>query len=243
VKVGVYYYHLLSMASDPHRIRTVEEFTESARRFASTYKQFPAEADHELVVVFLRGHPSDVDRSIWDGIPCRFIHYNPSPEHEWAWAMQHALYDDPCDFMVHFVSRAHFHRPGWLRRVVDERMNHGDGLYGSMAAYGGCPLKTHPEPNPHLRGTMWAWDRETINLFPHRVLTMEDDYRLECGEWNLSLYYEAIGKPSMLVTFDGCYARPDWDKPENTFCNGDQSNLLHWDRHTEAYRLGIPLRP
>lgn len=243
MKVAVCYCHLLALGHDPHRVRTVEEYTDAARRFAATYKQFQAEADHELVVMFQRGHATRRDFEIWDGIKCWFVDHNPPPERDWEWAAQTTLADYPCDFMVGFCTRTHFHRPGWLKRVVDARVKHGDGFYGSMAGFAGSPLQTHPAPNPHLRGSMWAYDQQTIKQFPHKITTMEDEYRLECGEWNIANWYESIGKPSMLVTFDGEYSKPDWDKPENTFCKGDQSNLLHWDRHTEAYRLGIPLRP
>jgi hypothetical protein len=196
-----------------------------------------------LVVLCQRGGPNPVVREIWEGVPAWFVEHRPPPERDWEWAIQTTLAEYPCDFMVGFCSRAFFHRPGWLKRVVDARLQYGDGFYGSMASYAGCPLQTHPAPNPHLRGTMWAFDMNTIREFPYQVLKMEDEYRLECGEWNLSLYYEAIGKPAMLVTFDGCYARPDWDNPANTFRKGDQSNLLNWDRHTEAYRRGVPLTP
>lgn len=238
VKTCVYYHHLLDLGSDPNRTdRTVDEFTECAWKFSLTYRQFPPGADHQLVVVFVRGQPTDDDRAIWKGVPCRFVHH----QQDWAWTIQTTLANEPCDFMVFLVTRSYFHRAGWLKRIVDARQKHGDGLYGSMASFAGSPLQTHPAPNPHLRGTMWGFDRETIRQFPWTIRTPQDEYKLECGEWNIANWYESIGKPAMLVTFDGEYLKPEWDKPENTFLKGDQSNLLNWDRHTDAYRFGKPL--
>lgn len=237
----IYYPHILQPGSDSGRTpRSADEFAGCAWKFSVTYRQFDPGSEHELVVVFVRGNPSEGDYAIWSGVKCRFLHHSV-PIEDRSWMVQNLLAKESCDFMVGFVSRAYFHRPGWLKRVVDARKQYGDAFYGSMASSAGCPLQTHPAPNPHLRGTMWAFDLQTISKFPHQIKTPEDEYRLECGEWNLSNWFESIGKPPRLVTFDGVWAKPDWDKPENAFCKGDQSNLLHWDRHTDAYRNSRPL--
>ena len=244
MKVGVYYFHLLALGGGTSRVRTVEEFHENALRFAATYRQFPPKSDHELVVVFLRGTITDRDRAVWDGIPCRFEHYQPRETDGWsmqAWQEQSAKAE--FDFMVALCSRAHFHRPGWLHRMVEARHRHGDGIYGSMASFQGCPLGGGPAHNPHLRGTMYGCDSKTFNLYPHKITSAIEEYYFECGQWNVCSWYASLGKPVMMVTFDGEWAPDDWGKPVNTFCNGDQSNLLNWDRHTEAYRTKTPLIP
>lgn len=241
VKTCVYYHHVIGLRHDPNRAdRTPAEFYDCARRFAESYKQHPPEAEHELVVILDRGIPRPEDYHIWSGIHCRFVRHDGAPD-DWSWPIQTTLANEACDFMVTFVTRAYFHRSGWLKRIVDARQKHGDGIYGSMASDVGCPLQTHPAPNPHLRGTMWAFDRATIAQYPHKIKTPQDESRLECGEWNIANWYGSIGKPAMLVTFDGEYSKPDWNKPQNTFCKGDQSNLIHWDRHTDSYRFGKPL--
>lgn len=241
MKTCVYYHHVIGMRHDPNRAdRTPDEFAGCAWKFAVSYRTYPAGSDHELVVVLDRGNPTVDDYSIWSGITCRFVKHDGAPD-DWSWPIQTTLANDPCDFMVMFVTRAYFHRPGWLKRIVDARQKHGDGLYGSMASEVGSPLQTHPAPNPHLRGTMWAFDQSTIAKFPHTIKTPQDESRLECGEWNIANWYESTRKPAMLVTFDGEYSKPDWNKPENTFCKGDQSNLLNWDRHTDAFRYQKPL--
>lgn len=244
MKVGVYYFHLLQLGAGSARVRTVTEFAESARRFAATYRMFQPEADHELVVVFMRGSPTDADRAVWDGIHCRFEHYQPGATDGWslqAWQEQSAK--EEFDFAVALCSRAFFHRPGWLRRMVEARNRHGDCLFGSMGSFMGCPLQTHPYPNPHLRGSMYGCDPKTFNRYPHKITSAIEEYYFECGGWNVLHWYQSIGKQVLMVTFDGEYAQADWAAPANTFCKGDQSNLLNWDRHTEAHRLGIPVSP
>jgi hypothetical protein len=244
MKVSVYYHHLLALGKDPNRIRTVDEFTENAWRFSVTYRQFKPLAEHELVVVFMRKEPTEGDLAIWSGIPCRFETWLPLEPDGWYPSCYRVMSERAnCDFMVNFVSRAYFHREGWLKRLVDTRKQFGDGFYGTMASFCGCPTQTHPYPNPHLRGTAWAFDPVTMRKYPHVMRTPADEYKMECGEWNISTWYESIGKPAMLVTFDGAWSKPDWGTPKNTFCNGDQSNLLNWDRHSDAYQLGIPVSP
>lgn len=243
MKVALYYYHLLELGYDPAGVpKTVSEFQECADRFSVTYRLFPPGCKHEFVVVFLRGTITDEALKIWRCVPCRFEHYQPKETDGWSsQAMREQMESADCDFSVHCVSRAYFHRPGWLKKMVDARKTFGDGIYGTMASDAGCPLGTHPAPNPHLRGSILAVDPKTFLQYPYRVRNRTDEYRIECGEWNLGNWYEATGRVAIMVTFEGGWKRKDWFNRPNTFCKGDQSNLLNWDRHTDAFKYGFKL--
>lgn len=242
MKVEVYYYHIIELGEGSGRVRTLDEFVENAWRFSVTYRTYPPEYPHTLVVVLMRGNPTDDDKAIWSGVPCRFEHRKRDGAEVWPTTVCQELSSrSDCDFAVTFVSRAYFHRPGWLRRFVEARERHGDGLYASMASLLGCPLQTNPAPNPHLRWSMTGFDPKTFNQYPHKIFTVQDEWRFESGDWNVSKWYAAQGKPVKMVTFDGEYSEAQWNVPRDTFCNGDQSNLLNWDRHTDAYKYGFAL--
>lgn len=237
MKVGLYYFHLLGLGDEPGTSKTPDEFAEAAWKFSLTYRQYPPMYPHEFTVVFLRGTITDGDRDIWAGIPCKFEHYVPTTTDGWdGQAFQEQADKADCDFMVTCTSRNYFFRPGWLKRMVDARTLYGDGWYGIMVGYDGCPLGTHPPPNPHIRGSMNGFDPKTFRKWPHRIVSRQDCFRWECGEWNIANWYESIGKPAILVTWDGQWPRHLWKKPQNIYRRGTQSNLIALDRHSDFYR-------
>ena len=51
---------------------------------------------------------------------------------------------------------------------------------------------------------------------------------------------ETQGGSVKLVTWDGCYEKKDWFSVPNRFRDGDQSNLLIRDKHSDAYASASP---
>lgn len=233
MNVTLHYYQPTAISDD--RGRNLEEFRQCARRFIKTYKKFYSGYDHTLVVTFLRSSPSKEDLDIYD-VPGIF-------QTRLTGVLGQSLLDDAktssADFLVHIISRAYFHRPNWLARMIEARLKHGPGIYGSMVSDFGCPTQTHPYPNPHIRGSLWGADRDLLAQFPHTLKDMVDEYRMECGEWNLALWFESIGAKAMLVRFDGEWERPDWKG--RMFLGKDMTQLLNWDRHTDSFGYGRPL--
>lgn len=234
MNVNLYYYQPLLTADA--RGRNPDEFRVCAKRFRRTYQQYPPGYPHQLIVTWLRHYGNDDEIDLWQGVPALFQTYLPG-------VLGQSLLNDAktsdCDFMVHIISRAYFHRTGWLARLMEAREKHGPGIYGSMVSEFGCPTQTHPYPNPHIRGSLWGADREILAQFPHELKDMQDEYRMECGEWNLARWFENQGAKAMLVRFDGEWERPEWEG--RWFLGSDMTPLLNWDRHTDAYGYGRPL--
>jgi hypothetical protein len=75
MKTAVVYLHVVNPNKDYGSQIEVESGTyeQSAERFIRTYKEFPAGAEHELIVVFTNGVPANP--SIYDGLACQFLFY------------------------------------------------------------------------------------------------------------------------------------------------------------------------
>lgn len=234
MKIELVYNHVTAPVTDKEPDRSREAFHENARRFVSTYRTFDPGIEHSLTIVF-GGQPEDLE--IYSGLPCRFEVYRGN-----GWdlgAYQFAAWLSNADFIFCMHARVHFKRPGWLKRLIEARQKHGDGLYGPSGSYQGCPLGTHPAPNPHMRG-MWGLNPAVYRDFPHVITSRDDSFRCESGEWNISRWFEDRGMPVMMVTWDGEYSKEHWRTPPNIFRRGDQSNLIVFDRHSDIYEQATP---
>ena len=211
-----------------------ETYAASARRFSETYQLFPPEADHELLVMCCNGPVTESVTSLFQGLGARFETYCGG-----GWdcgAGQEAARIADCDFLVCANARVYFKRAGWLRRFVDARMEHGDGLYGATASYESLPYAPG-EFNPHIRTSFYGCNPSTFRQFPFRIGSREDCFKFESGAWSFTRWFEERGEPCLMVTWDGCYERQDFRKAPNIFRRGDQSNLIIRDRHTEMYEV------
>lgn len=226
MKTAVVYLHVVGLNADYNWEIEKESGTYEfgAERFITTYRACPAEADHELVVVFTNGEPKNL--KMYDGIKARFLFYSGprwcTGVHQWA---AHRI---DADFAVFSSARTHFYRRGWLKRLVFEREKHGDGFFGTTSSY---------EAKPHLRTNFYALNPEAMRAYPHPLETREDTWRFESGDHNVSRRFHDEGKPSLLVTWDGAYPSDQWRTPPAIFRRGDQSNLLVHDRHTDIYAM------
>ena len=211
-----------------------EAYGASARRFSETYQHFPPEADHELLVMCCNGPVSESVTSLFRCVGARFETYRGG-----GWdcgAGQEAAKLADCDFLVCANARVYFTRPGWLRRFVDARAEHGEGLYGATASYESLPY-VPGEFNPHIRTSFYGCNPSTFRQFPFRVESREDCFKFESGAWSFTRWFEERGEPCLMVTWDGCYDRQNFRNAPNIFRKGDQSNLIVRDRHTDMYEL------
>jgi glycosyltransferase involved in cell wall biosynthesis len=211
-----------------------EIYGASARRFSETYQLFPPDAEHELLVMCCNGPPTERVQSLFRDIPTKFETYCGG-----GWdcgAAQEAAKIADCDFLVCANARVYFSRPGWLRRFVDARVEHGEGLYGATASYESLPY-TPGEFNPHIRTSFYGCNPSTFRQFPFRIESREDCFTFESGAWNFTRWFEERGEPSLMVTWDGCYEKQNFRAAPNVFRKGDQTNLIIQDGHTEMYEL------
>lgn len=197
---------------------------DQARRFVATYRQFPPMADHTLHVVFNGPEPSDEHHSVLSGLA-----YEPHQHDDSGWdigAFQKASREVDCDLMVFLGGASHFKRAGWLKRMKDAFVEHGEALYGASASY---------ERDPHIRSTAFWCRPEVVRSYPKTVRTYEERYEFEASPQSLTRLAEHVGLKCLLVTWDGVYARPDWRKAANIFRRGDQSNSIVRDRYFDLY--------
>lgn len=147
------------------------------------------------------------------------------------------------DFAVFSTSRVYFHRPGWLKRLVDAREKYGDGLYGATGSYE-CP-NGEPDkfPNPHMRTVLYGCNpkhmAELANIYP--VTDRASAHSFEAGDHNFSRWFKEKGMPVKMVTWAGEWDEPYWRAPHGCFFRqSNQSNILCFDRHSDAYRDASP---
>lgn len=196
----------------------------SARRFASSYREFPPLYDHSLHVIFNGGPPSAESIAVFDAIEVQFHTRDNS-----GWdigAFQWAARRIECDIMVCLGSNSHFKRAGWLRRMGEVFRERGDALYGASGSY---------ECSPHIRTTAFWCNPELIRAYTKRVRTYEDRYEFEHGSSSITAHTKALGLACWVVTWDGVYGESEWRTPPNIFRRGDQSNSIVRDRYFDLY--------
>lgn len=216
-----------------------ETYGPGAKKFALTYKQFPPQIEHELVVVCCNGPVTAALSAFFKDIANRYEPYYGAGQD--CGAAQSFARNCDADFLVIANADIHFRRAGWLRRIVDARDEHGDGLYGATASYESYPYIPGCI-NPHIRTSFYGFNPETLRQYPFKIDSKEKCFKFESGEWKFMQWVEDRGESCMMVTWDGCYSKQDFRRPANVFRKGDQSNNIVQDRHTRLYELADPRR-
>lgn len=146
-------------------------------------------------------------------------------------AHQQAAFQCDDEVMVCLSTRVHFHRAGWLKRLMDCWDEFGPGLYGTAATRepGRLCLRTHCY-------MMGSYD---FQRYPHVINSRPRGHFFEWGYRNpdgsLTDWYQSLGGMTRVVYWDSC-SDVEWLAQDNIFRRGDQSNLLVWDRHTELWK-------
>src|SRR5574342_852706 len=110
------------------------------------------------------------------------------------------------------------------------RLANGPGLYGTCASL---------EGKPHMRTNCYGMDAHIWRRYPHSIESRDDCSRFECGDWCLSDWYrQCAGHDPMIVYWDG--SREITGPIVNGYRNGNQEQLLVWDRHTDLYAEAEP---
>lgn len=207
---------------------------EFCSRFVATYRQFPAGADHRLLVIGNGGPLSNEIGVMFQSVQHALL-LRPN-DGGWDVSAYMEVAQSLCaddDIMVCLGESNYFHREGWLRRLVEAWERHGGGMYGP---YSSNVIRGH------LQTTAFCCGPDMIRLYPYRVASRLDRYRFEHSQNSLWRILAAKGFPVMLVTWDGEYRPKDWRKPANILWRGDQSNLLMFSNHTDNYRDAGPAR-
>lgn len=160
---------------------------------------------------------------MFQGLPAIFERYDHGAD---LGAQQYIarLSDDA--FQVNMTTRCYFHREGWLARYVFYRNRLGPGFYGASHSREGGKL--------HVCTRGHAYDVEDFKLYPHNIISRDQGVFFECGQGCVSEWFTSIGRPRRVLGWNGDYSMSE--EIENGFRNGDQSNMLIWDKHTDIYR-------
>lgn len=221
----------------PYVVPKADLYRQDFGRFLHRFHAFPPEAEHRLFLTFCNGRSmaKEDSRLLWpliEPMAPSIIEY-----HGDGWdigAHQHVANSLPSnfDFVVFCSSQVHFHRAGWLRRMVEAREKFGPGLYGGLASH---------ENRPHLRTCFFGCDPADLRAFPWMINSKELSLEFESGKTGFWTWIRANGRKEVLVTWDKCYDDPmQWRTPENGFRRGDQTDCLVWDRHTRLYEVATP---
>lgn len=229
MKVALVYLHVVGLNSDydPKTEEISGSFEFCAERFWRTYREFPAEYPHEILVVCAKGSPPNL--RIYEGLKVKFLFYDG--EGFCSGAHQLASFHTDADFALYSSARTHFWRDGWMRRLVEARIKHGDGMYGTMTSF---------ESSKHIRTNFYGFNPAYFREMNHPLNSRPDTWQIEHGRFNMSHDFRERGLPSLLVTWDGEYPIEHWRTPKGIFRKGDQSNCVVWDRHTDIYARSSP---
>jgi hypothetical protein len=194
-----------------------DKYGPAARLFADTYMaQPPGQVDHEVVVVLNGGNGiGPYQRKSFDPLPVTFIEHN-----NWGrdiGAFQMAADTIPCDLLVCFGSHVHFHKAGWLDRMVRAFEDNGPTVYGAWGFH---------QPAPHLRTTAFWLPPDLLRSYPVQV---SDRYRygFEHGSNSLTLWSQKMGFEPLMVTWGEVLAMKEW---HHAGCD----TALFGDQHTNC---------
>lgn len=193
-------------------------------RFVGSYLACDPGDEHQVVVACNGGPlPRDV-ALLFDPIKCSFFPRVNDPGWDIS-AFQDVATQIPCDLLVCFGESVYFHRPGWLRKMVEAWLMFGPGMYGFFSSY---------LVRPHLNTTAFVCEPKLLRAYP-RPHNHTDRYEFEHGEHCFWKYVQSLARPVKLVTWDGAWDPFQWRTPRNILWRGTQGNCLVFCSHTDHY--------
>lgn len=193
-------------------------------RFVATYLEYPPEMPHETIVV-CNGGPLPRDVALqFDTLRCSFLPRVNDPGWDIS-AYQHIAHNFDCDMLLCFGESVYFHRPGWLKKLVEAWEMHGPGMYGLFSSN---LVRTH------LNTTAFVTAARPLRNYP-RPNNRADRYNFEHGEHAYWRYVKSLEMPVKLVTWDGVWDPIQWRAPRNILWRETQNNCLAFCSHTDHY--------
>lgn len=206
---------------------------EHVERFARTYHQFPPGYEHRTFIVCNGGEPSPVTRFALDSFcgPMKGEFYQRPNDPGWdisAYIEIAKIFGDAPWMLVCMGESIHFHRAGWLARLVEAWNLFGPGMYGAFASN---TVRTH------INTTGFAISPAMLASYqgPLFFRGQADRYEFEHGERALWRQLADRHIPTMLVTWDGFWHPQAWRVPTNILWRGNQRNCLFFCQHTDRY--------
>jgi hypothetical protein len=159
----------------------------------------PGEHDHEIWVCINGGNGhGPYQEKLFSPLPVNWTEHS-----NWGkdvGAFQMAAETIPCDLLVCFGANVHFHKPGWLDRMVRVFEDYGPCVYGAWAFH---------QPRPHIRTTAFWLPPDLLRMYPH-IIGDKDRYEFEHGSNSLTLWSQKMGFEPLMVTRSEVLAMPQW---------------------------------
>jgi hypothetical protein len=204
-------------------------FRPFVERFCKSWKDHGPGIDHHIYAVCTRLVTDEV-KSLFDGMPVVWVDYHGNGCDIGAFQHVAHMFRDTDLFMVCCVTRVYAFKPGWLSKLISARNTHGPGLYGTSASKEGGNL--------HCCCRCYGMDASTFARYPTQITSREQGVFFEIGEGCLLDWYENEGMKCKMVYQDGVWDKREWFSRPNIFRDGDQSNMLVWDKHSDIYANG-----
>lgn len=211
-----------------------ELFRPFVQRFTDTLRQFDPGCEYELAAIVNSRAETLDDASgeqielvkMMEGLPWIRWHYRGAGADigSFQWFAKQQTENA---FMVCCVTRVYFWKAGWLLRLVDSQGRIGLGLYGTSSSKEGG--------RTHVCTRCYAMCSEEFKNYPHEISSRDQGVFFEVGNGCLTEWFTSHGKPAVVVTWSGGYS-VDFKPFKNTFRNGDQSDMLVFDKHSDSYR-------
>ena len=204
-------------------------FRPDVEKFTNSLREIDPGEGYEIRAMCAWTDPDDDVREMFRGLPVQFVRYDgPGLDSGSAQFSSDQMTEN--NFMVCFTTRHYFWKAGWLKAMCDARRQFGPGLYGICANRETYPL--------HICLRCYGIDSNDFKQYPFHI-----NSKLRCHQWEVYHalpWMRGLGHVTKLVMWDGVYDEPEWFTRPNRWRNGNQSNLLVFDRHSDSYRDGSP---
>ena len=220
-------------------------FKPFVERFIRSLWEHDPGCEYELVAILCIPADSSAEprvaeaQHLFDGLPVNFCFYHGGGFD--IGAFQHYAQTIPQEnvFMVCAVSRVFAWKCGWLARLAQAREMCGPGLYGTSISREGGKL--------HVCTRLYCTDSDTFKKYPTQITSRDLGTFFEVYEGNFHDFHKLIGLPSFIVYWDGVCDVSENDtahcwRADNIYRQGDQSNILIFDKHSQAYADASPDR-
>lgn len=212
------------------------QFTDYALRFVKSYNENPPAVRHDSIIVLNGAKRTSEIECLFSALQnVKFLEHDNSGYD--IGGFQEASQRFPSDLMAFFGASTYFKGPGWLLRMLQAKIKHGEALYGVMGNRG----ETYPRKvYPHVRTTGFWLSTELMNKHPVRVTRPEQRYEYEHGRTGLTSWVYQQRLKVFVVSWSGEYEWKDWDNIPNGYHKNNQSALLCGDHLAEPPYHPVP---
>lgn len=212
-----------------------ELFRPFVKRFADSLRLHDPGCEYELAVIFNSGTPDDVceAKQQFYELPVTFDHYEGRGYNTGAVQNFVHCHCGQREFVVGCSTRIYAYRRRWLSRLVEMRELFGPGLYATSVSRESGRL--------HACLRCFGADGDLLKRYPRVINSPEASSATEIAEGNLYEWFKDEHLQTRVVYWDNCPEILDvpgafCQSLPDTFRRGDQSQMLVFDKHTDAYR-------